>query len=61
MRVFLETGLPRVERVTHVAATLRAAVERYLARKLASYARSTLRPHETAALAAIGSRAVLDG
>ena len=61
MRAYLETELPRVERVAHLAAALRAAVEPPLGRELAQYAWTTLLPHEAAALVAIASRIVLDG
>ena len=61
MRVFLETELPRVEQVTHVAATLRAAVEPHLGRTLAQYASTTVQPHERSALVAVASRVVLLG
>jgi hypothetical protein len=60
MRACLETKLPRVERVTQLAATLRAAVEPHLARPLAPYAWTTLMPHEASALLALASRIVLD-
>lgn len=61
MRAFLATELPRVERVTHLAASLRAAVEPHLGRTLAQYATTTLLPHERSALVAVASRAVLHG
>jgi hypothetical protein len=61
MRVFLYTELPRIERVTHLTAALRAAVEPHLGRTLEPHARSTVRPHEAAALMAIASRLLLLG
>ncbi|MDT8840217.1 hypothetical protein ParKJ_22600 [Paraburkholderia fungorum] len=61
MRAFLETELPRVERVTHLAATLRAAVEPHLNREPAEYAWTAVKPHERSALVAVASRAVLHG
>lgn len=59
MRALLETELPHVERVTHLAATLRAAVEPHLGRTRAQYATTTLLPHQRSALVAVASRAVL--
>lgn len=61
MRAFLETELPRIERVTQVAASLRAAVEPYLGRSLQEYGWTTLQPHEAAALTGIAAGAMLSG
>ncbi|MCX4150038.1 MULTISPECIES: hypothetical protein [Paraburkholderia] len=61
MRAFLETELPRVERVTHLAAALRTAVEPHLGRTLPEYGWTTLLPHERSALVAIAARDVLNG
>jgi hypothetical protein len=60
MRPFIETELPRVERVTRLAGALRRAVEPHLARPLPEYGWTTVQPHEASAIAAIAARAVLD-
>lgn len=60
MRAFLETELPRVERVTRVAAAL-AGVEAHLGRERPQYGWTTLQPHELSALTEVAAGAVLDG
>lgn len=61
MRAVLETELPRVERVTRLAADLCTGVEPHLGRTLKDYARSTLELHEVSALLAIAAKTVLEG
>lgn len=60
MRAFLETELPRVERVTRVAAAL-AGAEAHLGRKRPQYGWTTLQPHELSAMTEVAAGVVLDG
>lgn len=61
MKAFLETELPRVDRVTELAATLRNAVEPLLGRTPEPYAWTSLDPHEQRALVHVAAGAILDG
>ncbi|MBR8043158.1 hypothetical protein KDW40_01845 [Burkholderia cenocepacia] len=61
MHAFLETELPRVDRVTRLTATLRDAVEPHLGRSPEPYAWTTLHPHELVALLNVASGAVIAG
>lgn len=60
MRPFLETELPRVERVTRVAAAL-GGVEAHLGRERPQYGWTSLQPHELSALTEVAAGVVLDG
>lgn len=61
MRAFLETELPRIERVAQTAMAVQAAVEPLLGRTLQQYALTTVRPDEADAIARFVARVVLDG
>ncbi|WP_321943991.1 hypothetical protein [Paraburkholderia tropica] len=61
MRAFIETELPRVDRVTQLAAALRNAVEPHLGRRPEPYSWTTLKPHEREALVNVAANAILDG